>query len=161
MGIRDQYQRFHNVRNLMSQVDEDYLRVAHQVQEPHKAVGVDRIDKQTYNQGLGENIGDLVERMINFKYHPLPVRRVYIPKSNGKMRPLGIPSYEDRLVQWVFSKLLNEVYEPIFLDCSYRFRPQRSCHDAIRVIDKYVMKRKVNWILEADIRGFFDNVDHK
>ena len=117
--------------------------------------------KDEYGINLEENIENLIKRMKKFSYKPLPVRRTYIPKANGKLRPLGIPAYEDTLVQGVMGDLLNEIYECKFLECSYGFRPNRSCHQAVREINQRIMINKVNYILDCDIKGFFDNVSHK
>ena len=91
--------------------------------------------KEGYGINLDENLDNLIKRMKSFSYRPQPVRRSYIPKANGKLRPLGIPAYEDKLVQGAMADILNEIYENIFLDCSYGFRPKRNCHDVIRYIN--------------------------
>ena len=132
----------------------------HRKQSRRKAVGIDGVTKEEYDKNAEANIQDLMQRMRKFQYKPMPVKRVYIPKGNGKMRPLGLPSYEDKLVQGVMAKLLNEVYEVRFLDCSYGFREKRSAHEVVRFINQAIMTKKVNYVLEADIKGFFDNVDH-
>lgn len=131
----------------------------HRKQNRRKATGVDGISKDQYDENAVANIGELVRRMRKFEYKPKPVKRVYIPKANGKLRPLGLPSYEDKLVQGVMAGVLNEVYEERFLDCSYGFREKRSAHDVVKYINQTIMRKKVNYVLEADIKGFFDNVD--
>jgi len=159
-GIRSQSATYPKVQNLMHNVNEEALMEKHVKQSRKKATGVDGIGKCEYEENAEGNIADLVRRMKRFCYKPQPVRRTYIPKADGKQRPLGIPAYEDRLVQGVMADLLNEVYEVRFLDCSYGFRPERSAHDVVGYINETIMSRKVNCVLEADIKGFFDNVNH-
>ena len=159
-GIRYQSEHFPTVQGLMHCVNEQSLMEEHRKQSRRKATGADGVDKAQYDEDAEGNIRQLVERMKKFQYKPQPVRRTYIPKANGKLRPLGIPAYEDRLVQGVMANALNEVYEPRFLDCSHGFRPGRSAHDVVRYINQTIMIHKVNYVLEADIKGFFDNVDH-
>ena len=159
-GIRYQSATYPAVQNLMHNVSEQTLMAEHRKQARKKATGIDGVDKTAYDENAEENIRELVIKMKKFQYRPQAVRRTYIPKANGKMRLLGIPAYEDRLVQGVMAGLLNEVYEVRFLDCSYGFRPKRSGHDVVRYINQTIMTKKVNYALEADIKGFFDNVDH-
>ena len=159
-GIRYQSATYPKVQNLMHSVNEQTLMLEHKRQVRKKATGIDGVDKTAYDENAEENIQELVSKMKKFQYRPQAVRRTYIPKANGKMRPLGIPAYEDRLVQGVMAGLLNEVYEVRFLDCSYGFRPKRDAHEVVRYINQTIMTKKVNYVLEADIKGFFDNVDH-
>jgi group II intron reverse transcriptase/maturase len=144
----------------MNRVNEDSLKSEHQRQSRRKASGVDGVTKDEYGANLDANISDLLKRMKAFQYKPLPVRRTYIPKINGNMRPLGIPSYEDKLVQGVMAGMLSDIYEERFCDCSYGYRPNRSQHDAIRYVDTVLGTKKVKYVVEADIKGFFDNVNH-
>ena len=159
-GIRYQSEHYPTVQGIMGCVNVESLMAEHRKQVKNKAAGIDGVSKAEYDENAYENIQQLVERMKKFQYKPQPVKRVYIPKANGKLRPLGLPTYEDKLVQGVMAKALNEVYEVRFLDCSYGFRPGRSAHDVVRYIDQTIMRCKVNYVLEADIKGFFDNVDH-
>lgn len=159
-GIRYQSATFPTVQGLMHYINEQTLMMEHRKQTRKKATGIDGIDKTAYDENVEENIRELVSKMKKFQYRPQAVRRTYIPKGNGKLRPLGIPAYEDRLVQGVMAGLLNEVYEVRFLDCSYGFRPKRNAHDVVRYINQTIMTKKVNYVLEADIKGFFDNVNH-
>ena len=159
-GIREQSAKYSRVQNLMHNVNEETLMTEHRKQSRRKAVGVDGVSKEQYDEKAESNIRELVQRMRKYQYKPKPVKRVYIPKANGKQRPLGLPSYEDKLVQGVMANILNDVYEPRFLDCSYGFRENRSAHDVVRLINQTIMRKKVNYVLEADIKGFFDNVDH-
>ena len=149
------------VENLIHYVNKETLKEQHRRQQNKKASGVDKMTKEEYENNIDERIEKLIKRMKEFSYKPLPVRRTYIPKINGKLRPLGIPAYEDKLVQGVMSEILNKIYECKFMECSYGFRPNRNCHQAIKEINQRIMINKVNYILDCDIKGFFDNVNHK
>ena len=124
------------------------------------AVGVDKVDWASYDQALEANLRDLSARLRRGAYHAKPVRRVYIPKADGRTRPLGIATLEDKLVQRVVADVLAVIYEPMFHDCSYGFRPGRGQHDALDQLAVAVEQQKVNWVLEVDIRAFFDTIDH-
>lgn len=162
LEISEQVRAHRKVQNLMRHVSKQNLYQKHRQQVAKKAAGVDGVTKREYDRNIDANLENLHGRMKQFAYRPQPVRRTYIPKEgSGKLRPLGIPAYEDKLVQGVMADLLTAVYEPKFLDCSYGFRPGRSCHQAVLDLDKKIMKEPVNYIVDADIKGFFDNVDHE
>ncbi len=124
------------------------------------ATGVDKVDWRAYAANLEANIRDLSDRLRRGAYHAPPVRRVYIPKPDGTTRPLGIPTLEDKLVQRATADVLNAVYEQEFLDCSYGFRPGRNPHQALDRLTVTIEREKVNWVLDLDIRAFFDSIDH-
>ncbi len=125
------------------------------------ASGIDGITKEQYAEQLEENLNQLVDRLHRMAYIPQPVVRVNIPKpGSDKMRPLGIPALEDKIVQAGLSRILQVIYEEDFIDDSNGFRPKRGCHDALRALSQTVENQPINHLVEADITGFFDNVDH-
>lgn len=149
------------VQNLASYINVEVLKEIHKAIDDEKATGIDKVTKQDYEQNLEENLQKLVQRMRNGSYKPQPVKRVYIPKDvKGKYRPLGISCYEDKLVEQAIAQILNQIYEPKFYNESYGFHPQRSCHMAVRDLIEKIQYRKTNYVVEADIKGFFDAVDH-
>ena len=126
------------------------------------ASGIDNITKEKYAKNLNANLDDLIKRLHKMAYKPQPVLRVYIPKPGSKKRrPLGVPALEDKLVQAGLVKILQMIYEQDFIDDSYGFRPKRSCHDALRALSQTVESQPVHYMVEADIKGFFDNVDQE
>ena len=147
------------LRSLAHVLDEDLLtRSFHQLRKD-AAIGVDEVTKERYGLNLEDNIRSLHERMKHTRYRHQPIRRVHIPKANGALRPLGISCTEDKVVQRALTALLTAIYEPVFMNCSYGFRPGRSAHDAIKAL--HSITEKATWVLEADIEAFFDSVDRK
>ena len=140
--------------------DPEGLRASFERQDGRKAPGVDGMRKEDYAEGLEGRLADLSDRLRRLSYRPKPVRRVYIPKGDGRYRPLGIPSFEDRIVQDRLSLILQAIWEPEFCECSYGFRPGRSAHDALRRIAEIMTKENTQWVVEADVKGFFDHVSH-
>jgi group II intron reverse transcriptase/maturase len=125
-----------------------------------RASGIDGISWREYGEHLDENLEDLVERMKAKRYKPQPAKRVYIPKNEKEKRPLGLPSLEDKIVQRGTARILEAIYEADFLDCSYGFRPGRGCHQALNAVDKTIMTKPVNHVIESDIKSYFDKVSH-
>ena len=142
-------------------INNELLMQCHKEVDGNKAVGIDEITKREYSENLEGNIENLVDRLKRKSYKPLPSLRVYIPKSNGKMRPLGIACYEDKIVQLALKKILEAIYEPKFLNCMYGFRPNRSCHTAVKELYDRINIGKITRIVDADIKGFFDHMKHK
>ena len=142
-------------------INEELLLQCHKELDGSKAVGIDKMTKDMYNANLEANIKDLVTRLKNKAYKPAPALRVYIPKGNGKMRPLGISIYEDKIVQLALKKLLEAIYEPKFKDNMFGFRPNIGCHQAIKYVSKEIIEKKINYIVDADIKGFFDHINHE
>ena len=147
-------------RALASLLSKGYLAECFAELKRNKAPGIDGVTLDEYGLELEKNLGDLVARMKARKYKPLPVRRTYIPKESGGKRPLGIPALEDKVVQMGITKILEAMFEPNFLEVSYGYRKGRSCHDALNAVDKAIMTKPVSYIVDADIKAFFDNVDH-
>lgn len=150
------------VQTIVHHINVENLKEKHNKAIAKKAAGVDGVTKSIYDENLEENVANLMERMKRQAYIPQDVKRVYIPKEgSNEKRGLGIPTYEDKLVQSIMADILTAIYEEKFLDISYGFRPNRSCHDAIKKLGKIIEKKKVNYVVDADIKGFFDNVDHE
>lgn len=150
------------VQNLASYINVETLLEAHKQMSRYKAYGVDKVSKDEYAENLEENLKNLAERMKRGGYKPKPSRRVFIPKDgSNKKRPLGISSYEDKLVEYVIAQILTQIYEPKFFNASYGFRPNRNCHQAVREVIEDIQYRKTSYVVEADIKGFFDNVSHE
>jgi group II intron reverse transcriptase/maturase len=142
-------------------VNEANLAECYRELKANKACGIDGETVEAYGKNLQERLSQLVASMKSKQYRPKPVKRVYIPKAGkNEKRGLGIPSVEDKLVQIMLKKILEQIYEAEFLDVSYGFRPKLSCHDAVKALDKTVMTKPINYIVEVDIKGFFDNVNH-
>ena len=145
---------------LLHHVTLDRLRAAYWALSPRAAAGADGVTWGAYGQDLEANLRDLHDRVHRGAYRAKPSRRVYIPKADGRLRPLGIASLEDKILQRAVAEVLNAVYEVDFLGFSYGFRPGRGPHDALDALAVGIEKKKVNWILDADIRGFYDAIDH-
>jgi len=151
----------HRFTRLVDLLTEDFLKECFRELKRDKASGVDGVTVKQYGANLGENLKDLVVRLKRWRYRPQPVRRAYIPKSDGKKRPLGIPVVEDKIVQMAIKKILEAIFEVDFKDVSFGFRPKRSCHQALEVLDKVIMTKPVNYVVDMDIEKFFDTVEHK
>lgn len=147
---------------LLHHVNEDSLREAYHALKRGAAAGVDGETWEAYGEGLEGNLADLNRRVHTGAYRATPTRRVRIPKPGGGTRPLGVATLEDKIVQRaVVDNILTPIYEEEFLGFSYGFRPGRGAHDALDALAYTVERRKVNWIVDADIRKFFDEIDRE
>lgn len=142
-------------------INKEMLKDCHEKMDGDKAVGIDGITKEEYGRNLDENLDTLVASLKQKSYKPKPARRVEIPKDNGKTRPLSIYCYEDKLVQEALRRILEAVFEPHFYDEMMGFRPNRSCHKALKRLNVMLEHRYTNYVLDADIKGFFDHLDHE
>lgn len=145
---------------LSHHIDLDWLKEAYRRTRKDGAMGVDGQSAAQYTANLEDNLRSLLERAKSGTYQAPPVRRVHIPKSGGQTRPIGIPTFEDKVLQRAVAMVLEPIYEQDFLDCSYGFRPGRSAHDALRDLWEQMMEMHGGWVLEIDIRKFFDTLDH-
>jgi group II intron reverse transcriptase/maturase len=155
---RDPDARFNSLAHLL---DEAALERAYHRIRKDAAVGVDGITKEQYGQQLEENLRELHERLRAGRYRHQPIRRVHIPKSPGRTRPIGISSTEDKIVQGALREVMEAMYEQDFLECSYGFRPKRSAHDALRAMQDMATREGIKVILEADIQAYFDSIDRR
>lgn len=151
----------HRFGNMYSMLDESFLKWCFRQLNKDAAPGVDRVDFYEYRENLDENIANLVKGLKEKNYRAKLVRRQYIPKINGKLRPLGIPAMNDKVLQFAVAKILEAIYEEDFLDASYGYRPRTGPQDAVRDLTRELQFGRYSHIVEADIKGFFDNIDHK
>lgn len=143
--------------------NEEALRTCFHELDGKKAIGSDGVDKASYEKNLEANLQDLVERMKRMAYIPGAVRQVLIPKEGkaGATRPLGISNFEDKLIQKMMQKVLESIYEPLFYENSYGFRPKRSCHDAIKALDAHLRKHEVETVIDVDLSNYFGSISHE
>jgi RNA-directed DNA polymerase len=157
-AARDKHHRF---GDLYRQLNEESLRQSFYLLRKDAACGVDGVTFQEYEKNLESNLTNLVQRLKNKSYKARLVRRKYIPKGQGKWRPLGIPALEDKLLQCAVTQILVAIYEADFLPCSYGYRPVWGPHDAVRALTDELFGGKYHFLVEADIKGFFDNLRHE
>ena len=162
-GVRDAARKDGELRftALLHHVNEGSLTEAFFQLKKTAAVGVDKVTWYEYEQDLRAHIVDLHGRIHRGAYRAKPTRRVWIPKPDGRQRPLGVTSLEDKIVQQAVLQVLQSIYEQDFLGFSYGFRPGRSCHNALDALSVGLTRRRVNWVLDADVSGFFDAIDHE
>lgn len=141
-------------------LDAEWLRYAYECTRKDGAVGVDGQTGQEYAANLEQNLQSLMDRLKSGRYRALPVRRHYIDKSDGGKRALGIPSFEEKVAQRAIAMLLEPIYEQDFRGCSFGFRPARNAHQALQVIRRGIMEQRGRWVLEVDVRKYFDSIDH-
>lgn len=160
LSARDPHKIFDCV---MHHINEDLLRNNFLRLDAKKAKGIDGVSKEDYGKNLDANLGNLFDEMRRMAYKPRPVKETLIPKEGqpGKFRPLGISVLEDKIVQGCFRRILEAIYEPLFLDCSHGFRPKRSCHTAIKDLRKYLYDNSVETVIDIDLKNFFGTIDHK
>lgn len=151
------------IKWLMPHFNLDSLIGCYHEQDGKKALGNDKISKDMYGNNLEENITQLISKMKTMSYHPGAVREVLIPKAGaaGAVRPLGISNFEDKLVQCMMSKILMAIYEPTFRNCSHGFRPERSCHTAIKALSTYLHHNQCEVVIDVDLKNFFGSLDHQ
>lgn len=159
VAVRDKEVKFTTLWHHVYKVG--HLREAYFGLKPKSAAGVDGVTWESYGEELEENLEDLSERLKRGAYRAKPVRRVEIPKGDGRTRPIGVPALEDKIVQRATTAVLNAVYEADFMGFSYGFRPGRGQHNALDAVVVGIHRRKVNWVLDADIQGFFDTLSHE
>ena len=141
-------------------INKELLKECFEELDGNKAVGIDKITKDEYRYNLDNNLDNIVERLKNKSYRPSPARRVNIPKANGKLRGLAIANFEDKIIQMAVKELLEAIYEPKFTSNMFGFRPNKSCHDCLYYLSNCIICQKTSYILDADIKGYFDNIDH-
>ena len=157
---RDGKARFTSIYHFVTDVDQ--LRASYEEMEKGSAPGVDGVTKEEYGKHLEENLKELADRLSRLGYKPKPVKRVYIPKPGSKKkRPLGMPSFEDKVVQMALTRVLEQIYEADFIEGSFGYRPGRTQHDALDELGRTIQQKKVSYVVEADIKGFFDHVNHE
>jgi group II intron reverse transcriptase/maturase len=161
--VRRAAQKDRNARftALLHHVSVDRLRAAYWALEPKAAPGVDGVTWHEYGEDLENNLADLHARVHRGSYRAKPSRRTFIPKPDGRLRPLGVAALEDKLLQRAVVEVLNAIYEQDFLGFSYGFRPGRKPHDALDALATGILKRRVNWVLDADFRDYFSSLDHQ
>lgn len=142
-------------------INEELLMICHKELNANKASGLDGITKTEYELNLQENIAELARKLQNMSYIPPPAKRIYIPKANGKMRGLAIANYEDKIVQLALKKIIEPIYEPKFTSDMFGFRPNRGCHDALKSLNRNIENGKVSYVVDADIKGYFDHINHE
>ena len=157
---KDGKARFTSIYHFVTDVD--HLRASYKEMEKGSAPGIDGVTKEEYGEGLEGNLRDLADRLGRMGYKPQPVKRVYIPKPGSqKKRPLGMPCFEDKVVQMALTRVLEQIYEADFIEGSFGYRPGRTQHDVLDELGRTIQQKKVSYVVEADIKGFFDHVNHE